>query len=206
MSLLPFDGKGKPTKAGYIYLCAMAVILIFLISRPFSPSQPSNVTVTFNSHGGSTVPQRTIRAGTALGALPTSPTRSGYTFAGWFTAATGDTQVNANNIVNSNVTYHARWIADSATPQASVSTIPARRVSLGTGDRTIIVGNSITLSATVSPIDATNRAVAWSSNNTSVATVNSAGRVTAVSAGTAIITATTVDGGFTATRRVNVLP
>lgn len=53
------------------------------------------------------------------------------------------------------------------------------------------------LTATVSPSNATNQSVNWSSSNTSVATVNSSGLVTAVSAGTATITVTTNDGGFT---------
>ena len=56
-------------------------------------------------------------------------------------------------------------------------------------------GETYTLSATVSPEDATNKNVAWSSNNEAVATVTSKGRVTAVSEGYATITVTTIDGG-----------
>ncbi|WP_442957025.1 Ig-like domain-containing protein [Peribacillus sp. Aquil_B1] len=55
------------------------------------------------------------------------------------------------------------------------------------------------LTATVAPADATNKAVTWSSSNPAVATVNSSGLVTGVTEGNAIITATTIDGGFTAT-------
>ena len=61
------------------------------------------------------------------------------------------------------------------------------------------------LIATVSPANATNKAVEWSSSNTNVATVNSTGLVTAgTNSGAAIITVTTVDGGFEATSTVNV--
>jgi len=56
---------------------------------------------------------------------------------------------------------------------------------------------SETLTATVLPEDAENKAVAWSTSNASVATVED-GVVTAVGEGTAIITVTTADGGFTA--------
>ncbi len=56
------------------------------------------------------------------------------------------------------------------------------------------VGQTETLSATVTPSNATNKSVTWSSSNTAVATVSSAGVVTAVANGTAIITATTADG------------
>ncbi len=60
------------------------------------------------------------------------------------------------------------------------------------------------LYATVYPEDAANQAVTWTSSNTSVATVDSSGNVKAVASGTAIITATTADGGYTATCNVTV--
>ena len=61
-----------------------------------------------------------------------------------------------------------------------------------------------TLTATIAPADATNQNVTWTSSNTAVATVSSTGVVTAVAAGTATITATTEDGGMTATCEVTV--
>ncbi|MCR5547527.1 MAG: Ig-like domain-containing protein [Bacteroidales bacterium] len=64
-------------------------------------------------------------------------------------------------------------------------------------------GESYTLTATVSPSNADNKTVLWTSSNASVATVNK-GTVTAVSPGNAIITATSDDGGKTATCSVVV--
>jgi hypothetical protein len=68
----------------------------------------------------------------------------------------------------------------------------------------VAAGATAALTATVSPANATNPAVTWSSSNTSVATVNSSGVVTGVVAGSAVVTATTVDGGFTDTTAVTV--
>jgi hypothetical protein len=55
------------------------------------------------------------------------------------------------------------------------------------------------LNATVSPANATNKAVNWSSSNTSVATVSATGIVSGLAAGSATITVTTVDGSFKGT-------
>lgn len=64
---------------------------------------------------------------------------------------------------------------------------------------------SSTLVATVLPENATNKAVNWESSNPSVATVDD-GVVTSVGSGSATITVTTVDGGYTATCSVTVVP
>lgn len=73
-------------------------------------------TVTWNPNGGSVSPTSTTKThGSTLGALPT-PTRAAdaqytYTFKGWFTAATGGTQISASTTVTGNVTYYAQWTA-----------------------------------------------------------------------------------------------
>jgi hypothetical protein len=67
----------------------------------------------------------------------------------------------------------------------------------------LVVGASETLTATVAPEDATNKAVAWSSSDKAVADVTD-GTVKAVAAGTATITVTTADGGKTAVCEVSV--
>jgi len=71
------------------------------------------------------------------------------------------------------------------------SEVAVTGVSLNKTSTTIDVGNSETLTATVSPSDATDKSLTWSTSNSAVATVNN-GVVTAVAAGTATITATSV--------------
>ncbi|MBM6887941.1 Ig-like domain-containing protein [Pseudoflavonifractor phocaeensis] len=66
------------------------------------------------------------------------------------------------------------------------------------------VGDVYQIEADVTPINATNQIVNWVSSNPNVATVTDAGLVTAVSNGVTTITATTQDGGYTATCEVLV--
>ena len=67
-------------------------------------------------------------------------------------------------------------------------------VTLNKSALSLEVGKTGQLSATVLPNSATNKSVSWSSNNEAVATVSSKGIVTAKKAGTAVITATAVNG------------
>ncbi len=72
--------------------------------------------------------------------------------------------------------------------------IYATSISLNKASAGLTEGNTIQLTATVMPEDATDKTVTWKSSNTSVATVNISGLVTAVAPGSATITATTNDG------------
>ena len=73
-------------------------------------------TVTWNANGGTVSPASVSKThGSTLGTLPT-PTRAStaeysYTFAGWFTAASGGTQISSTTTVTGNVTYYAHWTA-----------------------------------------------------------------------------------------------
>ena len=84
--------------------------------------------------------------------------------------------------------------------------IAVTSVSLDNTDIYIIVGNTEQLTATVLPDNASDKSVTWSSSDETVATVSSAGLVTAVAEGIATITVTTKDGSFTATCTIVVIP
>jgi hypothetical protein len=77
-------------------------------------------------------------------------------------------------------------------------------VSVSPTSVSVAVNGTQQLTATVSPANATNQAVSWSSGNPAVATVSSTGLVTGVAAGTATITVTTQDGARTATSTITV--
>ena len=82
-------------------------------------------------------------------------------------------------------------------------------VSLDTNNLTIDLAHPLDitrlLTAAVTPLNATNMSVAWSSGNSAVAAVNQNGEVTAVKQGTAVITVTAADGAFTDTCTVTVV-
>jgi pectate lyase len=85
------------------------------------------------------------------------------------------------------------------------TTVPVTGVTVSPTSSTITTaGGTVQLTATVAPSNATNKTVSWSSNNTSVATVNSSGLVTAIANGSATITVTTADGAKTATCAITV--
>ena len=84
-----------------------------------------------------------------------------------------------------------------------IETISVTGVTINKSTLSLVEGSSETLSATITPENATNKTVLWTSSNTAVATVLN-GKVTAKSAGTAVITATTADGGYTASCTVTV--
>lgn len=85
----------------------------------------------------------------------------------------------------------------------NAKTYPVESISLDKSTVELTEGEEVTLVATIKPDNATNKDVEWTSSDESVATVKD-GKVTAVKAGTTIITVKTVDGGKTATCNVTV--
>lgn len=85
-----------------------------------------------------------------------------------------------------------------------LSTTSVTDITLNKTEGTLAVGDTETLVATIAPAGATNKMVEWSSSDESVATVDENGKVTALKAGTATITAKALDGDKTATFTLTV--
>lgn len=163
-------------------------------------SESTNVTMTFDSQGGSSVSAIVAAAGTSVSA-PDNPSYDGYTFCGWFTdsACTDGNQVSFPVTLTEDITLYAKW---------STTAVAVTGITLDASSAIISQGNTKTLTATITPSDATNKTITWASDTTSVATV-SGGVVTAVKTGStadasATITATTADGSYTASCIITV--
>ena len=80
-----------------------------------------------------------------------------------------------------------------------------RSILITTDYSVLPIGSKKQLVVAFNPSNATNKTVTWSSNNASVATVDSSGNVKAISPGSAIITARSSDGGYTDTAIIEVV-
>lgn len=82
--------------------------------------------------------------------------------------------------------------------------VPAKGVSLSTGDTAMTVGQTLDFVCNIDPLDSTNKNVIWQSSVSEVASVDENGRVTALKTGETEISVTTVDGGFKDLARLTV--
>ena len=97
----------------------------------------------------------------------------------------------------------------SANGKTAKCTVTVRKISVSDiqlDKRSVLVdvGASFNIVATITPGNATNKTVKWTSSDSSVAKVSSSGKVTAVASGVCQITATTADGGYTAVCMITV--
>ena len=113
-------------------------------------------------------------------------------------------KITALRVGSATITATANDGGETATCQVTVYPIPVESVNLNENKITLHEGNVFTLTATISPANATNTDVTWKSSDAAVVKVVN-GKITAVGSGIATITVTTNDGGKTATCAVEVI-
>ena len=123
----------------------------------------------------------------------------------WSSSDATIASVNQNGLVTAlksgNVTITAKAGEKTATCTVIVI-VPVEGISLNFSTKTLKQYETLQLSATVTPVDATNAEITWSSSNSNIATVSGNGLVKAIDEGTAVITAQA--GGKTATCTITV--
>ncbi len=148
----------------------------FTITATIEPSDASNKDVTWQSNASD------IASVDATGKVKAIKAGTAT-----ITATTVDGAKTASCVVN---------VSDVA--------ISVTGITLNPTEKTLSVGEEFTIVATIEPAEATNKDITWQSNASDIASVDATGKVKAIKAGTATITATTVDGNKTATCLVTV--
>lgn len=156
----------------------------YLILEPF--------TYTFNLNGGSYKGSSNSftmkRLGVTSMTLPI-PTRTGYAFAGW---KAGDGQIYSGAIpVEYNQTLFGHASLDAVWSEVLPSSITLNKSDIVLEENS---DESVQLTATISPQNALNKTITWSSSDTSVATVTGLGVVKPHKPGKAVITARSANG------------
>ncbi|SMD46300.1 Por secretion system C-terminal sorting domain-containing protein [Aquiflexum balticum DSM 16537] len=106
------------------------------------------------------------------------------------------TQTNRGGLAGDSLTLQFSIVGSVSVPVSGISVTPTNTI--------ILAGNSQQISAIVSPSNATNKTIVWSTSDASIATVNPSGLVFGIAAGLASITARTEDGDFSSILSVTV--
>ena len=98
--------------------------------------------VTFDTDGGTPVPPvQVVTKNTKIGTLPTGITKPDYDFVGWYTNLNYDVEVTEDTIIDSDKTFHAKWIPSDAVAEINgtfYTTLAAAFESITTTDKTTI--------------------------------------------------------------------
>lgn len=147
----------------------------------------SKYVVTFKDYDGKVLKAQSVEYGKAATA-PSSPTRTGYTFAGW--------DQSFNKVTN------------DITVTATYKPVLVTKLTITGDSKSLAVNKTMKLSATALPAHALNSDVVWSTSNKKYATVSASGKVKALKKGagkTVTITATAKDGsGVKATYKIKI--
>ena len=166
------------------------------------------IKVSFDSNGGTQIESLTIEKGSKL-VLPKSPTKEGYIFKNW-----KDKEGNIiknGTVLKNDITLYAVYEKESKPTENKpvenkptepvVKEVSVEGVKLNTDKKEIVANTVDKLVATISPSNATDKSLTWSSDNEKVVTVDKNGNIKGVGFGEANITVKT-SNGKTATAKV----
>lgn len=113
-------------------------------------------------------------------------------------------QVDGNTVEYTTVMLQVYDFSKAPKRSEDIATVAVSSLTIEESSIDIMVGNTEALTATIIPLNASNKSITWSSTNEAAATVDEFGIVTAVAVGSTTITATSIDGSFADTTTVNV--
>jgi len=130
----------------------------------------TTLSITYDSQGGSAVSDgdAATTVGGVITALPTDPARDGYTFAGWFTAASDGTQITAGSDHNqtADFTLYAQWTATPTTTTTTTTTSTTTTVAPTTTTTTVAQTTTTEAPTTITPTTTIVLPATGSSNGT----------------------------------------
>lgn len=150
-------------------------------------------TIVFDSNGGSKIEPIILEKGETL-KLPENPTKSGYRFNHWEDKNGIPIYDEALLDIEGEYVLKAIWDKEEEKEDNSNKDIAITGVSLDKATVDLIIGATGKLNATVSPSNATNKSVTYSSSDSSIIKVDNNGNLTAVGIGNATITVKTNNG------------
>ncbi len=101
---IPNGGKSTYTKT-----------IIVKVSNDDIPPVEDDVTITFDSDGGTKIADVTVKKGTAV-SEPAKPVKEGFEFEGWYSDANRSIKYNFAEPVNADITLYAKWTKKSGSP------------------------------------------------------------------------------------------
>lgn len=123
----------NPTSEGYYYKGSGE---LYIYARYYSTfaivhSQDDIITVSFDTNGGSHIDPVVIEAGGSI-STPSTPTRSGYRFDGWFTNPNLTTEWTTGTRFNTDATVYARWTNSASTDSSTTASTTTANTSTNT--------------------------------------------------------------------------
>ena len=190
-----------------------------LIAKWAEPTQEL-ITISFDTDGGSKIEDIVLIKGEPL-KLPDNPIKDGYIFKNW--VSKDEIPVYDDALLSEDIVLKAIWEKEekkkeqttttnkndkipqtpsqgnqneqpTPTPTPENQNVEVTDISLNKNSLGLIIGNSDTLTANITPSNATNKSVTWSSSKPNIISVDNSGKVTAKAIGEAIITAKTANG------------
>ena len=202
--------NGWTNESGEIIPSIYVVTKDITLKATWISETADTITIKFDTDGGSKIDDMIVVKGETL-KLPQNPTKEGYKFKTWVDK--NETPIYDEALLSEDTTLKAVWEKvenkstssnnsnSSGNSQTENKTVQATGVKLNTTSKSMTVNTTDKLVATVEPSNASDKTVTWSSDNTSVITVDKSGNIKAVGLGEANITVKTTNGK-TATAKV----